>query len=404
MLSEWIPAAAALSGWFASILAPAIGGLHERHVDGQSLQDSSTRPGFVSQVTDRFWKAAAVRLSETAERRRQELAQRLSKRWEEMPAVPLWPGIPGPKGEEAQGETELLLTRRYGVLPEVRVDMGHGAIFPAAVAKPLRFSWFQIVDQTTALLGALKRFSREEKERKTPEAFLELETEWLRLIQSAKRIAAQTRYVSAWQPRLSSKSSSVASAIADGQWDQLRHTLKPKRVLRRAFLPAVLPDHRRDGRARALTVPIVTDVTDPRFIREFEAAIDVHWNQSPWARKNGVRFRVRWKFVPENKKLKSGKETLARHLGRFPRAMAGLTTGGLALETRGHVLLLAPGTVTPRTLAHEFGHILGFEDCYLRTLGGSGIFGTAVLEWTNPIYPDELMCDDTVGVARIAAW
>ena len=47
---------------------------------------------------------------------------------------------------------------------------------------------------------------------------------------------------------------------------------------------------------------------------------------------------------------------------------------------------------------------MGFGDCYVRTLGSEGLFGLAVLEWDNPYYPDDLMCDNTVGVPRAEQW
>lgn len=58
-----------------------------------------------------------------------------------------------------------------------------------------------------------------------------------------------------------------------------------------------------------------------------------------------------------------------------------LTTGAASLQiTGGRALVLGPHDVSPRTLAHEFGHILGFPDTYLRGYRDLGADGLQVLE------------------------
>jgi hypothetical protein len=72
---------------------------------------------------------------------------------------------------------------------------------------------------------------------------------------------------------------------------------------------------------------------------------------------------------------------LPSHLARFPADLAVLTTGG----TQPHVLggrsmILGPRDLAARTLAHEFGHILGFDDAYLRGYRSLGDDGYAIIE------------------------
>ena len=60
-------------------------------------------------------------------------------------------------------------------------------------------------------------------------------------------------------------------------------------------------------------------------------------------------------------------------------------------------MLLGPGKVTPRTLAHEFGHLLGFSDAYLRGYDGrpDDRFGVVLVEWSGLL--DDLMGDSRGG-------
>jgi hypothetical protein len=69
-------------------------------------------------------------------------------------------------------------------------------------------------------------------------------------------------------------------------------------------------------------------------------------------------------------------------------------------------MVLGLGPLQPRTLAHEFGHLIGFEDCYFRTLSpvAGGWLGVEIQERDNPLYPDDLMCDNERGSAWAMDW
>jgi hypothetical protein len=71
---------------------------------------------------------------------------------------------------------------------------------------------------------------------------------------------------------------------------------------------------------------------------------------------------------------------------------------------KGSTIVLGPGKITPRTIAHEIGHLFGFNDCYLRTMTAQGLYGIGLLEWDNPLYPDDLMCDNLVGEVHSEIW
>ena len=58
---------------------------------------------------------------------------------------------------------------------------------------------------------------------------------------------------------------------------------------------------------------------------------------------------------------------------------------------------LGPGELAPRVLAHEFGHLLGFDDAYLRGFEGElgGTYGAVFVEWVG--LRDDLMGNPAGG-------
>ena len=89
---------------------------------------------------------------------------------------------------------------------------------------------------------------------------------------------------------------------------------------------------------------------------------------------------------------------MKEHLARFPADALILTTGGESTHAWvGHYIALGPNPITRRTLAHEFGHLLGFSDNYLRGYDGDSRdpFGVVLVEWTGLI--DNLMGDSESG-------
>ena len=73
-----------------------------------------------------------------------------------------------------------------------------------------------------------------------------------------------------------------------------------------------------------------------------------------------------------------------------------LTTGGASTHAwTGRWITLGPEEVSRRTLAHEFAHLLGFDDAYLRGFDGrpDDRFGVVLVEWTG-------LRDDLMGNVR----
>jgi hypothetical protein len=382
-------------------------------------------PSAVSRKADDAWRAVALSLVHDTHADYERLRAELTAETLALPQGSV--DVPGERG------SEMATQGLYGRLPEVVVDHDEGAIFPVPVSPPARFSWYQVSlkgrEEHEAIarfekgLKTWKRMSMNERVRR----FGELEAAWQDVEDREAGLANHVRYLETWLPRLwrqwdeaqatGSKPPhyTLTAAIRLGDprlMEPLRELLKPTRAIHRPFLPDKLVA---DG--PPVTLPIVTDVTDRRFLAEVEGALATHWNQSYWARTEGVRFHIRWSPLPRDRDFARAKISLDGHLARIAEACgsatagksrraptAAMTTGGLTTYVHGSILVLGPGRINPRTLAHELGHLMGFPDCYLRTLTSQGALGTAVLEWDNPLYPDDLMCDNAVGTARAEVW
>jgi hypothetical protein len=94
-----------------------------------------------------------------------------------------------------------------------------------------------------------------------------------------------------------------------------------------------------------------------------------------------------------------GAVDLAGHVARFGETLAVLTTGGTQPHVLGgRAMILGPRDLSAHTLAHEFGHILGFEDSYLRGFRNLGEDGYAIIE----LIPDrtDVMASSGIGTAQ----
>ncbi|HEY1236283.1 MAG TPA: hypothetical protein VGH22_23085 [Candidatus Binatia bacterium] len=132
-------------------------------------------------------------------------------------------------------------------------------------------------------------------------------------------------------------------------------------------------------------VPLYTDIEDRIFVAAAKRMIEGFWHRT----ENGNTYRVAIdvSFLPtdvlyaESKKPTPGKPLdLTKHLRHFPADAAILTTGALTTHVETNAVVLGPQAISPRVLAHEFGHILGFKDRYIRGYRDLGKDGFEVLE------------------------
>ena len=147
-------------------------------------------------------------------------------------------------------------------------------------------------------------------------------------------------------------------------------------------------------------VPMYTDIGDQTFVNSVKQIIE-----GIWRFKNGTEvFRVDLNISylpPEVLYARSdipapGQSIdVLQHLRRFPTDGTVLTTGALTTHVQDNAIILGPHSVTPRVLAHEFGHILGFTDRYIRGYKDLAGDGFEVLEVVAD--PDDIMAVPSSG-------
>jgi hypothetical protein len=398
---------------FAGLILPLLLFLHDGRYPDAALVRTREPANWLDQKAEAWWQKFAGTALAHALRERDFVRSDI--------LVHAHPELERPEIEpDAEAKTAAFQSRAsYGKLPEVIVDQGIPAIFPKPIDPPTRFSAFRAASDTARALTLIRRLKsavknwknlevtrREQQLRGIIEALESLDA---LLLQAAQEL----RISHTWVPRhimalaeangptqMPRAYHALDALMGKGQTSErvndARESLRPKREVFQPFLP--LSFH--SFRGKTIRIPAVTDVSSSRFLEEFEGAVDTYWNQSPWARRLGIRFAIDWQKVPINERFLKQQEDLDAHLKKFPKKKMILTTGAQSSQVIKSAMVLGPGKITPRTLAHEFGHILGFPDCYMRTISGEGLFGIAVLEWSNPFFPDELMCDNHLGIVH----
>ncbi len=153
-----------------------------------------------------------------------------------------------------------------------------------------------------------------------------------------------------------------------------------------------------------LRVPLYTDIPDADFVASSLAAIEALWQVEA----DGVEYRldVDLRTVAaadvygDDPTPEDGEHiVLNDHVARFPKDGGVLTTGSnRTYAIPGRYIAVGPSPITDRTMAHEFGHILGFTDRYIRGARDMGRAGYNILE----IVPDgrDLMAATSSGYVR----
>lgn len=148
-------------------------------------------------------------------------------------------------------------------------------------------------------------------------------------------------------------------------------------------------------RQHLISIAMTSDLADPSVVERVRAAVDAHWRLDL----DGETFRVALDVQPITPSALYGGAAaslgaacappvegapidVAAHVARFPPDRAVLTTGAGTLHVAsGRAVVLAPFDVTPRVLAHEIGHLLGFPDAYVRGYRDDGTDGFRILEY-----------------------
>jgi hypothetical protein len=163
-----------------------------------------------------------------------------------------------------------------------------------------------------------------------------------------------------------------------------------------------------EGGKKILPVRVCTDITDQAFLQTFQAAVHEAFVASEAARSNSFAMVLNWRTrspdaLYNGRPPKRGAAiNLAAHRVLFKGCSLVSTTGAASTHARvGSHIILGTDPINRRTLAHEFGHLLGFSDAYVRGYDGqpNDPYGVVLVEWTG--ITDDLMGNP--GAGRVSA-
>ena len=132
-------------------------------------------------------------------------------------------------------------------------------------------------------------------------------------------------------------------------------------------------------------VPVTTDIDEPEYVTAIKRIIEDSWRLQDGRKKYRVELDITTISTEDlygvaDKPVAGKKLDLKRHLERFPSGAAIVTSGALTTHVQKNAIVLGPHPIEPRVLAHEFGHILGFRDLYIRGYKNLGENGFQILE------------------------
>lgn len=147
-------------------------------------------------------------------------------------------------------------------------------------------------------------------------------------------------------------------------------------------------------------IPVFTDIDDQDFVAAAKRIIESTWRIKQPEKSFRVELDVSYVstgllYAKQIAPARGAPLDLRRHLGRFPSGGAILTTGALTTHVQDYAIVLGPRAITPRVLAHEFGHILGFRDGYVRGYKNLGVNGFQIMEVVA--FPGDIMAAPSTG-------
>jgi len=243
------------------------------------------------------------------------------------------------------------------------------------------------LDRAKSDLVRLAAVSRDGK----PARLSELVNQYRELIRNQGTVDQYIDYNRFWQRSISEdrkqyeRMTQVYLALKSGNPDTAATI---REVLGKPKTPSFIRMRRMGSNQVVLQVRVYTDIDDDAYLRQVRRIVEETWR----AEDGGTRYSVeldlrkvpaaelyRGRAVPSN-----GEHIdIEKHVSRFPTDGGVLTTGAeFTHGSVGRYVALGPGDLAPKTLAHEFGHIFGFNDGYVRGYSDLGERGFEILELT----------------------
>ncbi len=351
------------------------------------------------------WRAALARVASS----RDELSARLAEDFSALRAraAAEEPGLLPRLDAQAAPRPE---PTGYQILPRIEADGPPSR--PDAPPGERRYAISEVArwtDQELARAAALKaRIAKGEK------PLGPLVDEYLLLRENFTRIDNHIQYHQSWQPQAVESAGFFAQRNSLlGAYRLWRSTAAPqaarqaarRRLEERISSFSPTPGLRFQGPAgaRVMIVPIQTDVSTQAFLDAFVEGVDRVWNDSAAMKRAGLSLRIEWvrvsprRLYPEGPPAVGAPIDMAGHLARFPPGLV-LTTGASATQAYpNRAIVLGAGGISRHSLAHEFSHLLGFTDGYLRAFDGSAGDPDGVVFWEITPFPDDLLADPGGG-------
>lgn len=226
---------------------------------------------------------------------------------------------------------------------------------------------------------------------------------WQQLREGQKLIESTIQYNKLWQgeiarhPDFYREQNALEDAVTERQALLDASTLRPKQRARLEVLsqqveravhkfptPGYLRIEHPSARRFILRVPVYTDILDAAFVEKARASIEEPWQLHEGGDDYSVALELHLvspaALYPQGAPAHGAQLDLADHLARFPPNGVVLTTGATTIYASGRGILLGPHAIPRSALAHEFGHMLGFRDGYLRGFHDRGVDGYEVVE------------------------
>jgi hypothetical protein len=284
----------------------------------------------------------------------------------------------------------------YGMLPRI-IDIAQ----PPTPISTFSYSWAvtegYIKGETTKLDNAMADLARGSAELRN------LVTTYRELVRNQQTVDQYIQYNRFWQREIAidrprfDRLTQLYNAMKSGNPDTADAIRK---VLGKPVAPRFVRVRREGSRVVTLQVRVNTDIQDDAYLAQAKSAIENIWR----AEEGGMQYAIQIEFRKANLRelpKKGDHVDMDKHIARFPADGGVLTTGAqFTYGTVGQAVVLGPGDLAPRTLAHEFGHILGFTDGYIRGYTDLGEKGFEILELTSLF--DDIMSAPREGHVQVA--